>query len=83
MLALVHGLMAGSDSGLLAVRGMYLFTGMSVLFATYYRIFMAKAKPAKTHAAAATPAKRTPAQRTPAQRTATTQAAAHSTARSA
>ena len=83
VLALVHGLMAGSDSGLLAVRGMYLFTGMSVLFATYYRIFMAKAKPAKTHAAAATPAKRTPAQRTPAQRTATTQAAAHSTARSA
>ncbi|MCB0161390.1 MAG: hypothetical protein KDD83_24815, partial [Caldilineaceae bacterium] len=66
VLALVHGLMAGSDSGLLAVRGMYLFTGVSVLFATYYRIFMAKAKPAKARATAPTAAGSRAAAQTPA-----------------
>ncbi len=38
LLALVHGTMAGSDGGLLAVRTMYLLTGVLILFATSFRI---------------------------------------------
>ncbi len=53
-LALVHGLMAGTDSTLPAVRWMYILTGASLLFATIYRI-LAMTKPART----ATPAART------------------------
>ncbi len=37
LLALVHGLMAGSDSGSPALRGMYLVTGGVSLFLVYYR----------------------------------------------
>ncbi|NJN98389.1 MAG: hypothetical protein HC875_32010 [Anaerolineales bacterium] len=43
-LALGHGIMAGSDSGLGLVQGMYLVTGGSVLFLVYYRLFTLKVK---------------------------------------
>jgi predicted ferric reductase len=49
-LALVHGLMAGSDSPLPAMKLMYLGTGFTVLFLTYYRLFtlqVKKMKPAR------------------------------------
>jgi len=38
ILALLHGVMAGTDSRLLAVRWMHLLTGASLLYATLYRI---------------------------------------------
>jgi predicted ferric reductase len=47
-LALVHGLMIGTDSGLAPIKVMYLVTGAAVLFLTYYRLFtltMRKRKP--------------------------------------
>ncbi|MCK6627729.1 MAG: hypothetical protein L6R45_21420 [Anaerolineae bacterium] len=47
ILALVHGIMAGSDSGLGVVQGMYLATGGSVLFLVYYRLFTLKVKAGK------------------------------------
>ena len=53
-LALVHGLMAGTDSTLPAVRWMYILTGASLLFATIYRI-LAMAKPARAAAPAIRP----------------------------
>ncbi|MCB0045546.1 MAG: ferric reductase-like transmembrane domain-containing protein [Caldilineaceae bacterium] len=51
VLALIHGLMEGSDSGHFAMHAVYLFTGASVLFATYYRIFSAKPKGSKARTA--------------------------------
>lgn len=39
VLALIHGVMAGSDSSLTVMKLVYLFTGLSILFATYYRLF--------------------------------------------
>jgi hypothetical protein len=46
-LALLHGVMAGTDSSLLAVRWMYVLTGASLLYATLYRIFtLQRRKPA-------------------------------------
>jgi predicted ferric reductase len=44
LIVLGHGLMAGSDRGLTAVRFMYLGTGLSVLFLTYYRLLTLKLK---------------------------------------
>lgn len=38
LMALVHGLMAGSDSSALAIKAMYLLTGASSLFLLYYRL---------------------------------------------
>lgn len=46
-LALVHGLMAGTDSPLPAMKLMYLGTGFAVLFLTYYRLFSLKTKEKK------------------------------------
>lgn len=40
LLALVHGLVSGSDSGSLAVIGFYWLTGVSTLALTLYRILM-------------------------------------------
>ncbi len=37
-LALVHGIMTGSDASMPAVRAMYLLTGILILFATSFRI---------------------------------------------
>ncbi|MFN8458717.1 MAG: hypothetical protein U0401_29365 [Anaerolineae bacterium] len=45
VLVLIHGLMAGTDSGLMVMKSMYLSTGLSVLFLVYYRIFTIKVKP--------------------------------------
>lgn len=45
VLVLVHGLMAGTDSGLTIMKVMYLSTGLSVLFLVYYRILTLKVKP--------------------------------------
>lgn len=39
VLALIHGVMAGSDSSLTVMKLVYLFTGLSILFLTYYRLF--------------------------------------------
>lgn len=47
-LALVHGLMAGTDSGLSGMKLLYLSTGFTVLFLTYYRLFTLKAKEKKS-----------------------------------
>ena len=55
-LALVHGLMAGTDSTLPAVRWMYILTGALLLFATIYRI-LAMAKPARASAPAIRPSR--------------------------
>jgi predicted ferric reductase len=41
-LVLAHGLLAGTDSRLGEVQLMYLFTGISVLFLTYYRLLTIK-----------------------------------------
>jgi DMSO/TMAO reductase YedYZ heme-binding membrane subunit len=46
-LALVHGLMAGTDSGLSGMKLLYLGTGFTVLFLTYYRLFTLKVKEKK------------------------------------
>jgi predicted ferric reductase len=51
-LALLHGIMAGTDSGLTVVRWMYVLTGASLLFATFFRIF--SVQPRKTADATAT-----------------------------
>ena len=42
LLALVHGLVSGTDSTSLAVIGFYWFTGVSVLALTVYRILMSQ-----------------------------------------
>lgn len=42
LLALAHGLMAGTDSVLPAIKLMYAGTGCSILFLTYYRLFTLK-----------------------------------------
>lgn len=47
VLALVHGLMAGTDSPLAITKLMYLGTGFSVLFLTYYRLFTLKIREKK------------------------------------
>jgi DMSO/TMAO reductase YedYZ heme-binding membrane subunit len=47
LLALVHGLLAGTDSSLTVMKLMYLATGFAVLFLTYYRLFTIKVKEAK------------------------------------
>ena len=47
LLALGHGLMAGTDTSLPLIKLMYLGTGFTVLFLTYYRLFTLKVKPAK------------------------------------
>ncbi len=47
-LALVHGLMAGSDSSLTMMKLMYLGTGFTVLFLVYYRLFTLKVKEKKS-----------------------------------
>ena len=46
-LALVHGLMAGTDSGLTEMKLLYLSTGFTILFLTYYRLFTLKVKEPK------------------------------------
>ena len=38
-LALVHGLMAGTDSNLIGMKLLYLTTGFTILFLTYYRLY--------------------------------------------
>jgi len=43
-MALVHGLMAGTDSSLPAVRWMYLLTGASLIFVTFFRILTAQSE---------------------------------------
>jgi predicted ferric reductase len=43
-LAMVHGLMAGTDSPLALLKLMYLGTGLSTLFLVYYRLFTLKEK---------------------------------------
>ena len=43
-LALVHGLMAGTDSDLIGMKLLYLTTGFTILFLTYYRLFTIKVK---------------------------------------
>ncbi|GIK42527.1 MAG: hypothetical protein BroJett011_63600 [Chloroflexota bacterium] len=47
LLVLLHGVMAGSDSGLSVMRLIYFSTGLSVLFLIYYRLFTLKAKEAR------------------------------------
>lgn len=47
-LALVHGLMAGSDSSLPTMRWMYIATGAAVLFAVFYRVL--SVQPKRAHA---------------------------------
>lgn len=47
-LALVHGLMAGTDSSLLMMKLMYLGTGASVLFLVFFRLLTLKVRK-KTH----------------------------------
>ncbi len=39
LFAFVHGIMAGSDTHLVAVKLMYLLTGATIFFLTYYRLF--------------------------------------------
>lgn len=60
VLALLHGLQAGTDSGQPLVLGMYVATGATLLFATIYRILTVKASrkpsPAGTRTAATAPA---------------------------
>ncbi len=48
VLALVHGMMAGSDSGLLGIKAMYVFSGATVLFFTYYRLLTHQPKSVTT-----------------------------------
>ncbi len=43
LMALAHGLMAGTDSPLAVLKLVYLGTGFSVLFLVYYRLFTLKA----------------------------------------
>ena len=53
-LALGHGIMAGTDSDTVVMQFIYLLTGSTVLFLTYYRLFTVKTK-SKTRAS--TPAR--------------------------
>ena len=46
-LALLHGLMAGTDTAHPAVQWMYITTGASILFATYYRVLSVQPKPVR------------------------------------
>lgn len=48
ILALVHGLMAGTDAGQPVVRWMYVLTGQTLLLATFHRIVMARGGAEKT-----------------------------------
>ena len=48
VLVLIHGLMAGSDSQFILIKGMYLLTGLSILFLTYYRLFTLRFKQKRT-----------------------------------
>jgi hypothetical protein len=52
-LALVHGIMAGTDTANPAVRWMYILTGAALLFATLYRILMVRGEAAARPAPAA------------------------------
>jgi len=52
MLALAHGLMAGTDSTVSPVRWMYIATGASLLFVTLVRIFSLSRGPASKRVAA-------------------------------
>lgn len=67
LLALVHGLMAGTDTTQPAVYGMYVATGATLLFATIYRVLTARTgrKPAP-RASTGAPAPRSAARRAPA-----------------
>lgn len=58
LLALVHGLMAGTDTTQPAVYGMYVATGATLLFATIYRVLTARTRhqPAPRSAARRAPA---------------------------
>jgi hypothetical protein len=47
-LALLHGLMAGTDSKVPGMQWMYIATGASILFATYYRVLSVQPKPVRT-----------------------------------
>ncbi len=47
LLVLVHGVMAGTDSGAGLMKVIYLATGSSVLFLIYYRLFTLKTKDAR------------------------------------
>jgi DMSO/TMAO reductase YedYZ heme-binding membrane subunit len=47
VLALFHGLLAGTDSALPVIRLLYLVSGVSVLFLVYYRLFTLKEKTKK------------------------------------
>lgn len=47
VLAAVHGMMAGSDSGLIMTTLLYWGTGFSVVFLVYYRLFTLKIKDKK------------------------------------
>ncbi len=47
LLALVHGLMAGSDTPLPVMKLMYLGSGFTVLFLVYYRLFTLQVKEKK------------------------------------
>ncbi len=62
-LALVHGIMAGTDTGNPMVRWMYILTGATLLFATLYRILMVRGEAAAKPASAASRAE--PAARRP------------------
>jgi hypothetical protein len=44
LLALGHGLMAGTDSSLLGLKFMYGATGLATLFLVYYRLLTLKAR---------------------------------------
>lgn len=44
-LVLVHGLLAGTDTSALPVQAMYLATGTTVLFLTFYRVLMTLGRP--------------------------------------
>ena len=47
VLALIHGLMAGTDAPLPVMKLMYLVSGFSVLFLVYYRLFTMQVKEKK------------------------------------
>ena len=46
VLAMVHGVMAGTDTSNPVVRWMYILTGASLLFVTLYRILMVRGESA-------------------------------------
>lgn len=64
ILALMHGVMAGTDAGQPVVQWMYVLTAQTLLLATLHRVLMAQSSAAKTERAqAATPAKQAAAPR--------------------